>query len=622
VADREAKVRIGGDISGLNAALGRAKGNLKTWSRDVKTEVGGALRGAFQGLSTIAGFTGIGGIALAIRETKLFNDRLVALQQTTGMTRGQILGMNQALQATAVATGIQQTDLLAGIEKFQEVTGEAGKFTSALGDMANVSTATNAKMADIAATAAAASQNLGVTSGELLKMFDILAVQGDRGAVELKDMATMMPQLAAAASRFATQGVKGVAEWGAVMQVVRRGTGSSAEALTQTVDLSGELLTRWRELEHAGVSVFSDKAHTQAKDFLTIVDEISRVIPRAELSKVMGLRKEALFAYDAIVKYRKELASFATTADKTGAIVKKNDVYMASSTAQFNLALASIHKTANDLMMGALPGLASAFQMVASSLKWIGDHKDIAIAAFAAWKLAPSALSGLGSKGGASGALGGLAGTGGATPVFVTNLGAGGMGGAGMGGVAGAATAAQGGLAKLNRGLDAASKILFAFGIGYAAGGLIADAAGLNSTGTSMDAADYKKYGQFSADMERDRVHRALFGEEAGEFGGKFQGPMGEALYDAATRAKGSAAKFHPEATGLGDESEADFVKRTRHLIDVKSAPDAIMTKLSDLVAVLRERLPGAIEKVTEVHIDGEKVATAVAKGKGRRRAP
>lgn len=635
MADREAKVKIGGDTSGLNRALGKAKGDLSKWAKGVKSEVGGALRGAFEGLGNVAGFAGLGSIALAARETKLWNDRLVALQQTTGYTRTEILAMNQQIQRTAIETGASQDNLLKGIERYQELTGEADKFTAALGDMAKIANATNANMEDLAGVAAAANQQLGVLPKEMMRMFDVLAVQGDRGAVELKNMASLLPQVAAMAARFKTKGVSGVAEWGAALQVVRRGTGDAAQASTQLIDLAGELITRSKHLEKAGVQVYSDKAKTQAKDFLVIVDEIQKKIPRYKLNEVLGSRKEALFAYDTIVKFRKEITDLATTDDKTGAIVRKNNDFMASSTAQFAQAMNSLHKTANDLMMGALPGLARNFERVAAAIKWIGEHKDVAIAAFAAWKLAPRALAGLGGggsgggAGGAAGALAGLGGPGGAVPVYVTNLGPGGLGG-GPGGAVGAAGAAASktasGLAKLDRAVDVASKVLFSFGIGYAAGGVLADLTGVSDMhGHSTDVASLRKYGDLSEEQEKRRVYESLYGPiAAGEDpNAAFSGATGQATYAAVTGAKGSARRFGHSGAGA-DESEAAYVARTRAGIDARSTVEKVNAPINELVAELRRtREALANQKMFAVldHVN-EKITLAVQKSKTHRRKP
>lgn len=617
---RNAKVSIGGDTTGLTRALAKSKGDLTKWSRDVKVQVGGALRGSFQGLGAIAGFTGLGSIALAARETKAWNDRLVALQQTTGLTRAQILRMNDAIQETATRTGVQQTDLLAGIEKFQEVTGEATKFTSVLGDMANVATATNAKMEDIAATAAAVSQALGVTSGEMGRVFDVLAVQGDRGAVELKNLASMMPQLAAMASKFQTQGVEGVAEWGAVMQVVKRGTGTASEALTQTVDLAAALLTHWEKLEKHGVKIFSDKEHKKTRDFLTIVDEINKKIPRAELARpdIMGSRKEALFALDSITKYRGELESLRSTADKTGAIVRKNQDYNASSTAQFNRAMASLHKTANDLFMTSLPGLASAFERVAAALKWMVDHQAAVISMLIAWKAASAAISLAGAGAAAAGVAGagaqlslpGIAGGAAATTGIL------GVGGTSIGALAGAGVA---GIATI------VSGVLAAGAGGYAAGSLLygatpqVEAAGMDRRAYENPYSPYQARRRYAMGLDTMRLSESEAIDYAKNPGAA---PGIEERFQQSIGRPGSAAALYPGGGARPGETARGYIGRQS-----ASAADAIAQEqvriLGQIAMLLQNR---AAERTAAIIVDlqtvNDKLMMSVKNSKQRRRAP
>lgn len=624
MADREAKVRIGGDTTGLDRALGKAKGNLGKFAKDVKSDVGGALRGTFEGLGNVAGFAGVGSIALAARETKLWNDRLVALQQTTGLTRTQILAMNQQIQRTAVETGASQNDLLSGIEKYQEITGRVMEFAGALDQFAMIAKATNAPIDSIATTAAALNQNLGVTSGEFLKIFDILAKQGDVGAVEFKNMAGLVPTLTAQMQRFATKGVGGAAEMGAMLQVVRHGAGDASEAATQLGQLLSQIPHHWDKLEAHGVKVFTDKEKTKMRDVLDIVDDIAKKVPRAQLGKILGERQEALLAFDTIVRNRKEVADLMTTADKAGAVVQKFGVYSASSTAQFDKALASLHKTANDIMQGALPGIASAFEKIAAAIKWIGDHKDIAVAAFAAWKLAPAALKGLGGGGGGGGAgglTGGLGAHGGAVPVYVTNLGAGGLTG-GPGSVAGAAGKTADGLGKLDRAVDVASKVLFSLGVGWTLGSLIADAAGLNGPGKSDDVAAYRKYGQLADEYESRNVGRAIFGGDYDQ-----ESPTSKAFIAAAMGQKGSARRFHPGVGGIGeDETDEAYLRRSRAGIDARSKFEQTSAPINALIAELRRTQEALANQKMQATLDAvnDKIKIAVDRAKSRhsRRAP
>src|SRR5690242_2893905 len=141
---RIAMVRLGTDNRDLNKGLRDAEKATQTWGNRVKGHISGSLRSAFGGLGGIAGLAGVAGFGAMSRDVMQFNARLVDLQISARKSRGEMMQFNQALQATAEATGAQQDDILAGAQKYTELTGKFDEFAASMDTFAKAQVATGA----------------------------------------------------------------------------------------------------------------------------------------------------------------------------------------------------------------------------------------------------------------------------------------------------------------------------------------------------------------------------------------------------------------------------------------------------------------------------------------------
>ncbi|TIR56981.1 MAG: phage tail tape measure protein [Mesorhizobium sp.] len=101
-----------------------------------------------------------------------------------------------------------------------------------LPSVARTAQASGAEMSDIALTADALANSLGITAERMQEAFDILAFEGKAGKFELKDMAAELPAIAPAFAALGYKGTEGLKRLAAMLEIVRNQTGSSAEAAT------------------------------------------------------------------------------------------------------------------------------------------------------------------------------------------------------------------------------------------------------------------------------------------------------------------------------------------------------------------------------------------------------
>ncbi|PBB98341.1 phage tail tape measure protein [Mesorhizobium sp. WSM3862] len=101
-----------------------------------------------------------------------------------------------------------------------------------LPSVARTAQASGSEMSDIALTADALANSLGITADKMQQAFDILAFEGKAGKFELKDMAAELPAIAPAFAALGYKGTEGLKRLAAMLEIVRNQTGSSAEAAT------------------------------------------------------------------------------------------------------------------------------------------------------------------------------------------------------------------------------------------------------------------------------------------------------------------------------------------------------------------------------------------------------
>lgn len=191
--------------------------------------------------------------------------------------------------------GVTADALADGVAQFVSMTGDLKTARSSIKDFAVVAAATGADVSDVAATAAAISQQFGITDPNQIK--DVLAsltFQGKAGAFELKDAASLFQRLAAAGAAFGLdKSAQGVKTLGGITQIARTSTGSGEQAATAVENMLTQLVAKSDDLAAQGVQVYegtgADKKVRNLTDIL--VDTVSKVGGDDIEKKNAGLNK-------------------------------------------------------------------------------------------------------------------------------------------------------------------------------------------------------------------------------------------------------------------------------------------------------------------------------------------
>ncbi|MDP2167988.1 MAG: phage tail tape measure protein [Thermodesulfovibrionales bacterium] len=179
--------------------------------------------------------TAIGGgaaIMMAAKGVIDFDARLARLAISSGKTGKEFFKLKDELFAMAEATHQTPGALLEGISAIVEKTGDYDFAIKSLRSMGIVASATNTSMEDIGATTAGLMQKMGISSGQVFEVLDVLHVQAKSGAVEFRNFAGLIDNLTSATGRFNLKGVEGVRVMGAWVQSGKLGAGSAEQTVT------------------------------------------------------------------------------------------------------------------------------------------------------------------------------------------------------------------------------------------------------------------------------------------------------------------------------------------------------------------------------------------------------
>lgn len=231
--------------------------------------------------AALAGMVGTGAGIAAGRDALRFDEQLTGLDIASKGAMGSLDGVRSKVLAVSKATGVAKEEILGGASSFVALTGDGDAASKAMETFARVQKATGAQTSEIAATAAALTQQLGIMPQDLEKVFSILHRGGKEGAVEFSEMASLMASLSAGFKQFGgSQGKGGVAALNAMFQTARQGFGSSSQAATGMEQFMNNLASpkTLKAMKKFGVEVFEigKDGKPQFRDLLAILDDMAK----------------------------------------------------------------------------------------------------------------------------------------------------------------------------------------------------------------------------------------------------------------------------------------------------------------------------------------------------------
>ncbi len=369
-AKRKAKIELGATTSEMDKGLAEARRKLRSFGADMRKTLGERglkskygidpkkFGGGGKGRNVGGGFMGgmvAGGAAMLVGGGLLdVGSQILAVEKA--LTRFQIAGevsqgtmskFRKELLAVSNATGVSRGELVSGAQAYVALTGDAAGAIEATRLFGEVSAGTGAAMEDVAATAAALRQNLKIDPKNFRAAFDVLVKQGKIGAIEIKDLATKMANIAPQFSTFAgARSVEGMSELGAMLQVAKQGFGSADEAATGFNGMMTQLNRNQKKLKKVGVNVVDPKTG-KFKNLLQIVREIganTKLAKPGALLDVMGEEK-AVRAMSVLIENLREVDRIKQESLNSDQVAKDNLAFQSSTAGKLQRAMEAAKNT-------------------------------------------------------------------------------------------------------------------------------------------------------------------------------------------------------------------------------------------------------------------------------------
>jgi len=228
------------------------------------------IAGAFGADLSLAG--GIGrGVALESAAVAIANKG----------NRGGAVEDPKKLEELARSTGdmfrVDPTRVLAGLDKFQSLTGDLSLGKIALKDLVGLSRAFKIDIDQLIGSAGNVATKIGDVGKEfktpeekaarLLDVVKSLVAQGQEGAIEMPDLVTQLSALGAAAPRFEGSAAANISKMGAMAQLALQmgGAKSASQATTAVMGFANTLSTPARRAQFKAMGVDIDSTSEKGK---------------------------------------------------------------------------------------------------------------------------------------------------------------------------------------------------------------------------------------------------------------------------------------------------------------------------------------------------------------------
>lgn len=350
--DPKAEVEISAHSRGLSAKLREARAKFGTFGNELKKNVfgkdlvekgfwskGGAQLVGNLGANLAGGAAGAIGGFLVEQGTEVYNfeKALTRLGIAANKSPEEMRKFADSVLVTSRATGISRNNILGAARAYVALTGDMDGAAAASDTWARVAQATDSSIDDVARTAASLKQNLKINPADMMAAFSALAVQGKEGAIELKDLAGQLANIAPQWAMFkGGSGVQGLKEMGAALQVVKQGFGGDAsETVTGLQSLLTAVTKNAGKFKAAGIQIFDVDKKTGAKSMknvLDIVDAIAHsklVNDPTKLEKAFG-RVEAYRAFLQLSQNKDMLDQLIQKSGDTKVIANDLEKYLES----------------------------------------------------------------------------------------------------------------------------------------------------------------------------------------------------------------------------------------------------------------------------------------------------
>lgn len=395
MANNEVTLRIGADATGLQNGLRQsstAVSSFGTKARATIARVGGSMRGLADSLVTPFNSLVLGGgLGMAVKNVGDLSESLMYYGFAAKKSDADTKVFRESLHKTAIETGVAANEILNGVSKIGEITGQFDFAEDMGGILAKAAKASGATVEDLANVASSLQVTMGLTANDVAKFFNSLIIQGDQGSYTLQKFAAEGKALLAATSTHGIKTADQFASFGAYLQVMNAQIKSEAELTTSVSTLFSELVSKAKDLNKIGVHVF-DK-NKEFNDFDAIMRQLMEKTngDLQKLGKLFGA--SSIKALQPIITEYKNGWKTVETITKSGQEGMTNtkvlDERFQKTANDFN---SNVDKMKAVALQFADTNLTGPVEQLTTALGFLSRHQGIVTAGFKMMAVAAAAL--------------------------------------------------------------------------------------------------------------------------------------------------------------------------------------------------------------------------------------
>lgn len=396
MADNSFTLSIGADPTKLETGLRQSSASINSFgvrARASIARVGSSLRGLADRMVTPFNSLVLGGgLGMAIKNVGDLSEALMYYGFAAKKSDADTKVFRESLHKTAVETGVAANEILNGVSKIGEITGDFDFAEKMSVSLAKASKASQTSIEDLAAVASSMKGSMGYSAEQVLNAFNALIIQGEKGSFTLQSFAAEGKALLASASTFGIKSTDQFAKFGSFLQIVNEKIKSSAETTTSVSALFSELIDKAADIKKKfGVSVF-DK-NNELREFDVIIKEI--------MAKTGGSLKKLspVFGASSMKAINPLIGEFQNNWERMDDIakagiegMKNSDVledYYQKASNSFN---SNVDKMKNVALEFADTNLTGPVEQLTTALGFLSRHQGIVTAGFKAMAVAAIAL--------------------------------------------------------------------------------------------------------------------------------------------------------------------------------------------------------------------------------------
>lgn len=283
------------NLLGQQGAIGRLREQVAMASR-INDQRLDQLRGRM----VDAAATGYG-LAAALRAPlsagMSFETLMMDIAQKADLSDQQMKALGERIRSMAPIVNRSAMEMGQGFDFLLGAGLDPSRAEAILPMIGRTATAYRASVEDLSKAGFSALTNLNVQTQDFGRALDAMAQAGKEGSFELRDMATYFPALTAAAQALGINGVRGVSQLSAALQIARQGAGDASSAATNVANLMQKIVApdAVTKFQAFGIDIRKEFARMQASGedaFVWIANLVNRTL-KGDLSKLGDLFADA-----------------------------------------------------------------------------------------------------------------------------------------------------------------------------------------------------------------------------------------------------------------------------------------------------------------------------------------